>query len=102
MPFVIFIIVIALLLLAAFLRNNKIKKDGITVQAVVSRIEKEESVDEDSAQNTTYHYYVSYTDQEGNQQEAMIVNTLNHSYDVGQHLTIKYLPEKKTQVIVIK
>lgn len=98
MAFIIFIIVVIVLIAYASIRNNKIKNEGIRANAVISRIEKDESVDDDSV---TYHYYVSYEDESGNSQEAMILNNLNNNYNIGQTLTVKYLPDKKNQVVIV-
>ena len=99
MLFIIFIIIVVALLVFAQIRNRKISKEGIMVKAKISRIEKNESLDDD---NVSYHCYVAYVDESGNRQEAMILNKLNQRYEMGQELTIRYLPDKKQQAIVVK
>lgn len=98
MAFIIFVIVVVALLVYAYIRNRTIMNKGLTAEALVSRIEKDESVEDD---NVTYHYYVTYKDETDNVQEAVILNQLNNTYSIGQKLTVKYLKEKKNQVVII-
>ena len=76
-----------------YLRQKKIKENGIEVDAVISRIVEKESTDSDNNTDYTYEYYVKYTDQNGNQVEAKLSNPRTLS-KVGDQLKIKYLPEK--------
>lgn len=98
MGFIIFIVVILILIGFSVLRNNAIKNNGIEVKAKISRIEKDESSDDG---NITYHHYVSYEDKDGNLQEAMILNKLNKHFELGEELTIRYLPERKKEAVII-
>ena len=83
------------------IRNSKIRKNGVEADAVVSRIEEQESTDADGSLDVTYTYYVSYRTQDGQDIEAK----LNHAPGrtrVGEQVRIKYLPEKPKFAILIK
>ena len=82
------------------IRSNKIRKNGVEADAVISRIEEQESVDADGSLDVTYTYYVSYRTQDGQIIEAK----LNHAPGrtrVGEQVHIKYLPEKPKYAILI-
>ena len=99
MPFILFIVVAGAFLVYAYLRNRKMNTEGIRTDAVVSRIERNESVDDEGV---SYRFFVSYKDEEGKMQEALIVNRLNEKFEKGQTVKIAYLPEKKEQAVVIE
>lgn len=84
-----------------YLRRQKIKKNGITATAVVTRIEEKESFDSDSGTTVTYEYYVTYYSESGENVEARLENPPRRT-NVGDRLTIKYLPEKPYLVVAVK
>lgn len=84
-----------------FLRKRKIKKNGLTATAVVTRIEEKESYDSDTGTTVTYEYYVTYYTSYGETVEARVDNPPRRT-NVGDLLTIKYLPEKPYYVVAIK
>lgn len=101
-PYVIILIVIAV---AAFVfyRIWYVKKHGIEVEGVISRIE--EGMDSDSS--VSYTYYVRYvrSDNEGNGQttEALLSNPgFAKGLEVGARIKIKYLPEKPNMAVWVK
>ena len=84
-----------------FLRKRKIKKNGLTAVAVVTRIEEKESYDSDSGTTVSYEYYVTYYSADGETVEARLDNPPRRT-NVGDRLTIKYLTEKPYYVVAIK
>lgn len=83
------------------IRSQKIRKNGIEADAVVSRIAEQDSVDSDGSLDVSYTYYVAYRTQDGQDVEAQ----LNHAPGrtrVGEQVRIKYLPEKPEFAILIK
>ena len=96
------VVVIALVVAAVFTikRNNAIQKNGIEADAVVSRIEDQET-ENDGRREVNYIYYVQYQTQDGKTVEAKLGNEPAHLF-VGSKLRIKYLPEKPKYVIPAK
>lgn len=85
----------------SFIRNNKIRKNGVEVDAVVSRIEEETSPS--SAGGTDFHetYYVTYTSPDGQTVEAKLDHAPGYTR-VGDPVRIKYLPEKPRFALLVK
>lgn len=82
--------------------NNKIRKNGIETDAVVSNIKEEESTDADTLATTvSYKYYVTYQTQDGQTVEALI-NKVPNNTGIGERVKIKYLPEKTNYVLYVK
>ena len=98
---VIIVILVACVIAFVAYRIWKIKKNGIEADAVVIRVQEHTSYDSDGA-STSYDYYVLYTTAERVQKEALITNQGWHSFQVGQHIRVKYLPEKPDAVVWIK
>ena len=96
------VVVIALVAAAVFTikRNNAIQKNGIEADAVVSRIEDQET-ENDGRREVNYIYYVQYQTQDGKTVEAKLGNEPAHLF-VGSKLRIKYLPDKPKYVIPAK
>ena len=96
------VVVIALVAAAVFTikRNNAIQKNGIEADAVVSRIEEQET-ENDGRREVNYIYYVQYQTQDGKTVEAKLGNEPAHLF-VGSKLRIKYLPDKLKYVIPAK
>ncbi|MBQ9720837.1 MAG: hypothetical protein IJV64_09110 [Oscillospiraceae bacterium] len=96
------VVVIALVVAAVFTikRNNAIQKNGIEADAVVSRIEDQET-ENDGRREVNYIYYVQYQTQDGKTVEAKLGNEPAHLF-VGSKLRIKYLPDKPKYVIPAK
>ena len=96
------VVVIALAVAAVFTikRNNAIQKNGIEADAVVSRIEDQET-ENDGHREVKYIYYVQYQTQDGKTVEAKLGNEPAHLF-VGSKLRIKYLPDKPKYVIPAK
>lgn len=89
-----------------FLANNKIKKNGIEVEAEISRIDIEEIEVENDESNmieteTTKKYYVKYKNENGEVIEALL-NNPKIGLKEGNKIKIKYLPEKPKNVLRIK
>ena len=84
-----------------FIRNNKIRKNGVEADAVVSRIEEERSTSTEGGADFTYTYYVVYTNQDGQEIEAKLSSAPGHTR-VGDPVRIKYLPEKPKFAILVK
>ena len=86
-----------------FIRNNKIKTQGIEVDGFITRVEETDSTDSDGDITTSYHYYVRYTDQGGVKREAVLTNTYTKRDLVpGDPVRIKYLPGKENAAVMVK
>ena len=104
MTYVIIVFVIVFLAVGAITikRNMEIQKNGVEADAVVSRIEEDESApDEDGHTDTTYIYYVRYQAQDGQTVEAKLSSAPGNLF-VGSRLRIKYLPENPKYVVIAK
>lgn len=77
------------------------KRHGIKADAVVSRIEERLTGDSDGS-TVDYDIYVEYRDADGNAQEAKISNQGFKSFEVGDKLLIKYLPNKPHVAVWVK
>ena len=104
------IIIIAILALFAlggiwaFVVSRKVKKEGIETDAVVSRIELHESGNTTEAwehSNVSEEYYITYTDQDGQSVEAMLIDHGSRTFQIGDRVRIKYLPDRKDYPIFI-
>ena len=106
------VIVFAVAIIYTKKRNDEIKQNGIETNAVVSRINESESVDEDGFTTVSYTYYVTYQTQDGQTVEAKLGsgksidnNIKRKTWDSDLHqgvtVRIKYLPEKPNYVIRI-
>lgn len=83
------------------IRNNRIRKNGVEADAVITRIEEQESVDSEGGVDYTYTHYVAYQSPDGQTVEAK----LDHApwgARVGDTLRIKYLPEKPNFAVTVK
>lgn len=83
------------------IRNNKIRKNGVETDAVITRIEEQESIDSEGGVDYTYTHYVTYHAPDGQSVEAK----LDHApwgARVGDAVRIKYLPEKPKFAIIVK
>ncbi len=77
----------------AFYSIRKVKRNGVEVDAVVTRIEEHEMVDADGV-SRDYDFYVRYRTLEGRQIEAALANPKNR-LEIGSRVRIKYLPEQE-------
>lgn len=84
-----------------FIRNNKIRKNGVEADAVVSRIEEVRSTSSEDGAEYSYNYYVTYTSPQGQSVEARLDSAPGHTR-VGDSVRIKYLPEKPKFAILVK
>ena len=99
--FIGFFVLIAIGALWAYVVTNKVKKHGIETEAVVSRIEVQESLDSDNCVSRTEKCYVSYVNQNGETVEAVLSNP-KKGLKQGSKLKIKYLPEKQEYPVLIE
>ena len=94
------IIVILFVIVAAgyvFYNIQRIKKNGIETDAVITRIE-----DVGTGTDTSYDYYVCYMER-GQKIEAKISNPgFGKGLDIGAEIRIRFLPEKPNIVVWIK
>ena len=81
------------------LRRSRIKRLGTETDAVVSRIEREESRNDDGSTHTSVYYYVSYLDDELRNVEAVLM-TPPKGLEMGTRLRIRYLPDKPKFAVV--
>ena len=94
---------VSFLLLKRFLLSNKIKKEGIEVEGIITKVKETEGTDSDGISNGTYNYtnYVSYKDKEGNEQSnALIINYFGRLTE-GDKVKIKYHPSTPKRVLII-
>ena len=104
LKYVLFGAVIALIIgfiVYSAVRNNKIRKNGIEADAVVSRIDENERSDGDGSLDVIYTHYVTYQAQDGQTIEAKLDHAPGRTR-VGDRVRIKYLPEKPNFAILIK
>ena len=102
--YVLFGAVVALLLgfvIYTVIRNRKIRKNGVEAEAVVSRIEVEESVSSEDGVDYTYTHYVTYRNLNGETVEAKLSHAPGRTR-VGDAVRIKYLPEKPHFAVLVK
>ena len=83
------------------LRNQKIRKNGIETDAVISCVKEVENRDADGHITTSYQYFVRYQMESGEIAEAQLANPPRRAAQ-GMELRIKYLPEKPKLVIAVK
>ena len=100
--FAIVAIVIAVSFVITVRRNRAIRKNGIEVNATISKIEERDTVDSDGGVSTTYTYFVKFTTVDGNTAEAMLGEIFQKSYRVGDELRVMYLPEKPNYAVPVK
>ncbi|MBQ1820958.1 MAG: hypothetical protein II117_05065 [Clostridia bacterium] len=91
----------AVLLIPAILRRNKIQKNGVEKDAVISRIEKKWVDSNEGGSVIQLIYYVTYVNQDGQTVEAQLLGVPEHARE-GDRVRIKYLPEKPHFAILMK
>ena len=86
--------------------SKKVKENGIETEAVVTRIEERiwsgmhgDVITRDSV---TYDYYITYTNRDGQSVEAMLTNFGNLSFQEGDRMRIKYLPDRQDYPVFVK
>ena len=94
-----FVVLIVGGLVIVNIRNNKIRKNGIRTEGIISRIEEHESIDSDGFSEITYEYYVTYRTIEGRTVEAKLGIILQTRHIVGERINIVYMPEKPYYVV---
>ena len=99
--FIGFFVLIAIGAVWAYVVSNKVKKHGIETEAVVSRIDVQESLDSDNCVSRTETCYVSYVNQNGETVEAVLSNP-KKGLKQGSRLKIKYLLEKQEYPVLIE
>ena len=82
----------------AMLKNLKIEKEGLPVDAVVSRVEYD--TDEDGS--TTENVYVVYEDADGIRRESLAAVNSARKHCKGDKLRVKFLPGDYKQVVETK
>ena len=83
------------------IRNGKIRKNGVEADAVVSRIEEEQTVSSEDVVDYTYTHYVTYLNPQGETVEAKLDHAPGR-IRVGDTVRIKYLPEKPHFAVLVK
>lgn len=97
---VIFLILIVIGGIYAFIVSKKVKSEGIETTAVVSRVVETETTDLDHLTKTSYTHYIRYTNQAGEQVEAVLSNP-SDELSVGTRIRIKYLPDRQEYPVMI-
>ncbi len=103
--------VIAVAVIFTAKRNKEIEQKGIEADAVVTRVDVNESVDTDGFVTTSKTFYVTYQTRDGQGVEARLGSgksvdvRISRAWDddlyEGCRVHIKYLPEKPGYVIRI-
>ena len=102
--YVLFAVVAALIAgyaVYSIIRRNKILKNGVEVDAVVSRIEEETEPSGEGGVDVRYTYYVTYRAPDGQTVEAVLDHAPGRTRE-GDPVRIKYLPEKPKYAILVK
>ena len=81
--------------------RRKIIKDGIQVEAVLQRVEVDESRDTEGNTSSTYTFWVTYTNDSGQKVDAKLLNG-KRTMQIGEHLSVKYLPNRPDLVVNIR
>ena len=81
--------------------RRKIIKDGIQVEAVLQRVEVDESRDTEGNTSSTYTFWVTYTNDSGQKVDAELLNG-KRTMQIGEHLSVKYLPNRPDLVMNIR
>ena len=76
-------------------KAKKIDREGIETDAMVSRVE--EIFDSDNL-SSTYTTYVEFRDEEGSFCECPMTLSSDVTYEVGDHVRIRYLPGERELV----
>ena len=84
----------------AFYSIMKVKRNGIEVDAVVTRIDEDVRTDADGIY-TDYTYYVRYRTLEGRVIEATLANPKSRLRE-GNNVRIKYLPENDNYPVLVQ
>ena len=94
---------VIVILLRRYLLSNKIKKEGIEVDGIITKVSESEGTDSDGISDGTYTYanYVSYKDNVGNtQKDALIINYSSRLTEETK-VIIKYHPSNPKRVLII-
>lgn len=84
-----------------FIRNRKIRRDGVETDAVISRIDEQRSTSYEGGADYMEYCFVTYVDSEGRTVEAQLDHAPGNAR-VGEKVRIKYLPEKPHQAVLVK
>ena len=76
-------------------KAKKIDKEGLTADAVVSKIIENNEVD---GNDVTYTVYVQYLDRDGVKRESPVSVRSERTHEVGDEMRIKYIPGKYRMV----
>ena len=104
LKYILFGAVVALIIgfvIYTVIRNGKIRKNGVEADAVVSRIEEEQTVSSEDGVDYTYTHYVTYRNPQGETVEAKLDHAPGRTR-VGDTVKIKYLPEKPHFAVLVK
>ena len=104
LKYILFGAVVALIIgyvIYTVIRNRKIRKNGVETEAVVSRIEEEQTVSSEDGVDYTYTHYVTYRNPQGETVEAKLGHAPGRT-QVGDTVKIKYLPEKPHFAVLVK
>ena len=99
------IVIVIIVLVAAFISYsiitlNKIKNNGIEVDATV-KITITNDISSDGMTEKYYHYYAIYKDDNGYEIEGTIGNVYFRRFREGEHIRIKYLPSNPKYVYFV-
>lgn len=103
-PYFLFGAVVALIIgyiVYTFIRNSKIRRDGVEVEAVVSRIEEEQTISSEDGVEYKHTHYVTYQNPNGETVEARLDHAPGRTR-VGDTVRIRYLPEKPHFAVLVK
>ena len=98
------LIIVGVLILVVYLvfttkRNKELSEKGMETDAIVSRVEENETENKDGSYHTTYTYIVKYL-LDGKEMEAKL-GMAPDNIKKGQQVRIKYLKDKPRYVIYV-
>lgn len=106
---VVFIVILAAFAIGgiwAFVFSKKVKKEGIETDAVISRVERREwsggTGDLWAGDSFTYDYYIVYTNQVGQTVEALLSNPGDHTFEIGDRMKIRYIPDRQEYPVLLE
>ena len=94
---VVFLILVIGRILLLMRRARKIEKEGVEVDAVISRVEYEADPDDGDA----YHIYTRYVDDMGAERESITGIFAVAEYEEGQEVRIRFIPGEYDMVRIV-
>jgi len=109
----VFIVAVVIGIIRTSRQNKKIRQGGLEAEAVITRIEEEDTTDADGSPSATFYtYYVTYRTMDGRTVEAKlgsgksVDNQIGGGWarglQAGSRVVVSYLPDEPDYVILAK